>query len=110
MKEHEKIILAKIKAYAEQAIKFKEDMDFAGFSNDAKTIAACVLNLSQIGELAGRLDDEFIQSNAQIPWRNIKNMRNRIVHDYEGILLNIVWDVLETFLPKLIKDIDELPE
>ena len=110
MKEHERIILRKIKAYAVQAIQFKEDMDFAEFSNDAKTIAACVLNLSQIGELVGRLEDEFVQANAQIPWRNIKNMRNRIVHDYEGILLNIVWDVLDDFLPKLINDIDELPE
>ena len=93
-----------------QAMQFKDNMDFPEFSNDPKTIAACVLNLSQIGELVGRLDDEFVQAYTQIPWRNIKNMRNRIVHDYEGILLNIVWDVLENFLPKLIKDIDELPE
>lgn len=35
-------------------------------------------------------------------------MRNRIVHDYEGIKLNIVWDVLEDFLPELIKNINEM--
>jgi len=99
MKEHEKNIHEKIKTYAVQAIQFKNGMDFMGFSNDAKTIAACVLNLSQIGELTGRLSDEFVQINFQIPWRKIKNMRNRIVHDYEGIQLNIVWDVLEDFLP-----------
>ena len=52
MKEHEKIILEKIKTYAVQAVQFKNDMNFAEFSEDAKTIAACVLNLSQIGELA----------------------------------------------------------
>ena len=56
MKEHEKVILEKVRAYAVQAIQFKGDMGFPEFSTDAKTIAACVLNLSQIGELVGRLD------------------------------------------------------
>jgi len=108
MKEHERIILSKIKAYAEQAVLFKGGMDFIEFSNDAKTIAACVLNISQIGELAKRLDDEFVTDSNHIPWRNIRGMRNRIVHDYEGIQLNFVWDVLVTFLPELIENIDEL--
>ncbi|MCL2156061.1 MAG: DUF86 domain-containing protein [Leptospirales bacterium] len=110
MKEHEKVILEKIKTYAAQAIQFKGDTDFEDFSQDAKTIAACVLNLSQIGELAGRLDDKFLEANKQIPWRKMKGMRNRIVHDYEGIQLNIVWDVLVDFLPELIEKINSLEE
>jgi len=48
MKEHECIILKKIKTYAMQTIDFKGEMDFEDFSRDAKTIAACALNLSQI--------------------------------------------------------------
>ena len=108
MKEHEKIILSKIKDYAMQAIVFKGDIDFTEFSNDAKTIAACVMNLSQIGELAGRLDADFMKENSNIPWRKIRGMRNRIVHDYEGIQLNIVWDVLIDFLPDFINDVDNL--
>jgi uncharacterized protein with HEPN domain len=106
MKEHEKAILEKMRAYAVQAIQFRGDVDFAEFSSDAKTIAACVLNLSQIGELVGRLDSEFLEAHTQIPWRKIRGMRNRIVHDYEGIRLNIVWDVLVDFLPELIENID----
>ena len=107
MKKHEKVILDKIKLYATQALEFKGDSDLSTFSNDTKTIAACVHNLSQIGELVGRLDDDFIESNQKIPWRKMRGMRNRIVHDYEGIKLNIIWDVLQDFLPELIKDIDE---
>ena len=105
MKEHEKVILTKIDVYAKQAIQFKGEMDFTEFTKDVKTIAACVFNLSQIGELAGRLDADFTEANNQIPWRKMRGMRNRIVHDYEGIQLNIVWDVLEDFLPELIGDI-----
>jgi len=40
----------------------------------------------------------------------MKSMRNRIVHDYEGIQLNIIWDVLVDFIPVLIEDIDEILE
>ena len=46
MKEHEKVILEKMKLYAEQAIQFKGDMTFEEFSNDLKTISACIFNLS----------------------------------------------------------------
>lgn len=108
MKEHERIVLKKIKIYAEQAIQFKEDMTFKEFSDDLKTISACVFNLSQIGELVTRLDSEFLESSSQIPWHKMRGMRNRIIHDYEGIQLNIVWDVLVDFLPELIKKINEL--
>jgi len=108
MKEREKILLAKIQSYARQAIQFKGDMDFLEFSGDAKTISACVFNLSQIGELTGRLDKEFVENTGLIPWRKMKGMRNRIIHDYEGIQLNIVWDVLVDFLPELVENIDKL--
>ncbi len=108
MKEHERIILEKIKLYAEQAMQFKEGMSFEEFSDDPKTISACVFNLSQIGEMVTRLDSEFLEANSQIPWHKMRGMRNRIIHDYEEIKLNIVWDVLVDFLPKLIKNINEL--
>ena len=108
MKGNDAITLDKIKNYAVQAVSFKENASFEEFSEDAKTIAACVFNLSQIGELAGRLNEEFTTASDHIPWRKIKGMRNRIVHDYEGIKLNIVWDVLEDFLPELIENINDL--
>ncbi|MGE4271244.1 MAG: DUF86 domain-containing protein [Desulfitobacterium sp.] len=85
MKEHEKIILEKIKILAEQAVQFKGVMTFEEFSDDLKTISACVFNLSQIGELVTRLDSEFLEASRHIPWHKMRGMRNRIIHDYEGI-------------------------
>ena len=64
MKEYEKAILERMKFYAVQAIRFKDGMDFAEFSKDEKTMAACVLNISQIGELVRRLDDELRKRTA----------------------------------------------
>ena len=108
MKSHEKIILSKVYRYAVEVLEFTKDMDFSGFSNDRKTIAACALNLSQIGELAGKLDNDFIDKYNQIPWKKIRGMRHRIVHDYDGLKLEIVWDVIENFLPELIKNIKNI--
>lgn len=108
MNDHERVILEKMRIYAVQAIQFKGNMDFCEFSGDPKTISACVFNLSQIGELTGKLAKEFIDRTDHIPWHKMKGMRNKIVHDYEGIQLNIVWDVLNEFLPELIKNIDKI--
>ena len=108
MKEREKMLLAKIQSYAIQAIRFRGNMDFVEFSGDAKTIAACVFSLSQIGELTSRLDKGIVADTEFIPWHKMKGMRNRIVHDYEGIRLSIVWDVLVDFLPELVENIDRL--
>ena len=108
MNARELAILAKIKRYAQQAMEFLGDQDFSAFSCDAKTISAVVFSLGQIGELAGRLDDGFTKKYDSIPWRKIRGLRNRIVHDYEGIQLTIVWDVLKDFLPELITNIDKI--
>ena len=108
MRKHTEIILAKIRSYAVQAGQFIGDMDFSEFSNDDKTMVACIFNLGQIGELVGNLESEFTETHTHIPWRKMRGLRNRIVHDYEGIQLNIVWDVLTNFLPELIANIDEI--
>ncbi|NLN82250.1 MAG: DUF86 domain-containing protein, partial [Clostridiales bacterium] len=92
----------------QQADCFREDMTFDEFSDDLKTVSACVFALSQIGELVTRLNPEFIEANSHIPWHKMKGMRNRIIHDYEGIKLNIVWDVLVDFIPELLNEIEKL--
>lgn len=57
----------------------------------------------QIGELVGRLSDEFVEEYNDIPWHAIKGMRNLHAHDYENVDLENVWN-------SLIKDIPELKE
>jgi len=107
MNAHDEITLGKICRYASQTIEFVKGMDLPTFSKDAKTVSACVFNLSQIGELAYKLSDEFV-SKSTIPWHKIRGLRNRIVHDYEGIQLNIIWDVIESYLPTLVSSINEV--
>ena len=50
----------------------------------------CIL---QIGELVGRLSDEFKEANTSIPWHKIRGMRNYVAHEYGSIDLDVVWYV-----------------
>lgn len=60
-----------------------------------------MFNLSQMGELVGKLDNTFMEAHGEIPWRAMRGLRNRIVHDYDGVNLRLVWDVIEGDLPEL---------
>ena len=61
-----------------------------------------MFNLSQIGELANKLEDDFTGAHPDMPWRALYGLRNRIVHDYEGVKFRLVWDIIREDLPGLI--------
>ena len=65
-------------------------------------------NLEIIGEAAKQLPAEFKKQHSAIPWLQIAGLRNRIVHDYAGIDLKLVWNILQTAIPKLALQIAEL--
>ncbi len=65
-------------------------------------VDACVFNLMQIGELAKQqLSDEAKEDLQIIPWKQLYGMRNRIVHGYDGVNLNIVWAAIKNDIPVL---------
>lgn len=91
MKNKDILILQKILNYINEIQEFIKGYTKEEFNKDRKTINACVFNLSQIGELAGKISNDIIEENTDIEWRGLKGLRNRIVHDYEGINLDMVW-------------------
>lgn len=48
---------------------------------------------------------DFAQAHEQVPWRNMRGMRNRIVHGYFSINLDVVWDTVHAALPELLKQL-----
>ena len=58
-----------------------------------------------MGELVKNLDDEFKKNHPGIKWNQIYGLRNRIVHDYEGVNLELVWEIIEQDAPSLIIDL-----
>ena len=76
-------------------------MSFDAFSEDQKTIDAVVRNLEIIGEAVRRLPDDYKDSHPDIEWHKVIGLRNRIVHAYFGIDLQIIWQIVGKDLPTL---------
>lgn len=104
----DKIILNKIINYIKELYDFIDGYKYEQFQCDKKTINACVFNLSQIGELVSKLSDSIIENNPDIEWRGLKSLRNRIVHDYDGVNLTMIWGFLTTELNELEIQITEI--
>jgi len=69
-----------------------------------------VFNLSQIGELTNKLDKEYITEYHNIPWFKMKGLRNRIVHDYEGENLKLIWEIIDKDIKILREQLLKLNE
>jgi len=81
-------------------------MTLAEFKADKRTNQAVVMNLIIIGEIAARIMDrhpDFARTHHQIPWQDMRGMRNRIAHGYFEIDLGIVWDTLIRAIPDLLR-------
>ena len=64
--------------------------------------------LSNIGENASHLSRQYMEEHDEIPWLEIANLRNRLVHDYDGINWEIIADVIFEDLPQLIESLKPL--
>lgn len=105
-----KIIIEKILRYIEKIFSYIENVDYDGFINNTMLIEACVFNLGQIGELANKVDKDFETCHSRIPWRTLYGLRNKIVHDYDGVNLNLIWEIIDADLNKLYDELKDLYE
>ncbi len=95
-----------IRQAATDACSFVEGLSKYQFLADKRTQQAVVMCLVIIGEAATKVMDQyanFAGQNPQVPWRNIRGMRNRIAHGYFDINLDVVWDTVQTALPELLR-------
>lgn len=105
MSIRDEIVLKKIIQYADEIgqtiFRFKLTQD--SFAEDfvaRNAISMCIL---QIGELVGKLTDSFKAENDEMPWREIKAMRNIAAHNYGEIDIDILWETATCDIPNLKK-------
>lgn len=112
MNSHDQKVLLKIREHAEHIIEYISDIDtIESFESKTMTVEACVFNLMQIGELAhSSLSDEAKVAMPMIPWRDIYGMRNRIVHGYDEVRMDVVWDTAKQDIKTLICALNQVLE
>ena len=80
---------------------FIGNMSFDEFLRDRKTINAVIRSLEIIGEAAKKIPSEIRDKNPLIPWKRMTGMRDKLIHEYFGVDLEIVWTVVKEELPPL---------
>lgn len=93
---------------AERIMVYTGDMEYATFLLDKKTQDAVIRNIQILGEATKTLSEDIRQKNPQIPWRNMAGTRDKLVHDYFGVNVDIVWHIATKEIPQLILDIKNI--
>lgn len=70
-------------------------------NNDSKTFDAVLMNFIVIGEMAGKLSEDFRNNHNEIEWLKIKGLRNIVAHNYFGVDIEEIWQIIEFWFPKL---------
>ncbi len=92
----------------EEIGKFVKSFSFEEFQNDRKTIYAVVRAIEIIGEAIKNIPASVKNKHKEIPWRDAADMRNKLIHEYFGVNLKVVWKAVEKDIPELKKKMLEL--
>lgn len=103
-----KQIIEKLIQYIEKILFYTKEMEYEDFLNNSMALEACVFNLSQMGELVKKIDKSYERAHENIPWRQLYGLRNKIVHDYEGVNFSLVWSIIDEDLPALKEELKKL--
>ena len=102
-KKPEQMILQKIIRYCDEIglILEKHHFNRDDFENNTEFQFACGMCIIQIGELVTKLTEDFLKTHRNIPWRQIKGMRNIYAHNYDIIDNDMVWESITEEIPDL---------
>ena len=96
--------------HGREALDLIRSVDQVAFRRDRLLQLGVVRLLEIVGEAAARTPDSVKSEHPEIPWRDISDLRNRLVHGYATIDLDIVWSILHHDLPSLVAQLDTILE
>ena len=88
--------------------EYVQEYSFQDFSDDRKTYSAVIREFEIIGEAVGKLPEKVKQKRTEVEWQDIKDFRNLLIHEYFGVDLEIIWQVIKNDLPQLLEAANEL--
>ena len=85
----------------DKAMDFVKNMSYEEFTRDDKTVYAVVRAIEIIGEAVKNIPGNVRKKYPEIPWKDMAGMRNKVIHEYFGVKLNIVWRTVKEEIPPL---------
>lgn len=87
---------------------YVENLSYEEFLNDIKTQDAVVRNLEIIGEAIKNISEELKEKYPRVPWKDLAGVRDKLIHHYFGVNLDIVWNIVKEELPGIILQFEEI--
>ncbi len=94
---------------AKEAVSFAQGKTRKSLDKNRMLVLSLVKDVEIIGEAATNVSKDCRERFPHIPWKSIINMRNRLIHDYFDINLDIVWQTVTEDIPSLIIKLEEIP-
>lgn len=102
------ITLRQMLDYAQKAVTLSRGRKRSDLDEDLTLNLALTRLIEIIGEAANRVPDEFQDNHSEIPWMEIIGMRNRLIHGYDEVDFDFLWNVVRNDLPSLIKQLNKI--
>ena len=99
--------MQKIRHDLEFIVVHMRDVDIEELHKNEVLLDSMLFRMIQISENAKKLTDDYKSSRGYIPWNAMSGMRNRIVHDYGNVDLNVVYETLKNDIPELLDLLDK---
>ena len=93
---------------AKEALSFAKGKSRIDLENNRMLVLSLVKDIEIVGEAASRVTEEFKACYPQIPWLEILGMRNRLIHAYFDVDLDVLWSTVTKNLPELVAELEKL--
>jgi len=101
-------LLSDIREAIQRISEYMAGLDYASFVNDTKTQDAVIRNLEILGEATKNLSPDLRTTYSDVPWKSMAAARDRLIHNYFGINLDIVWQIVSMELPKVLERLPDI--
>ena len=100
--DRDQAYLLDILSSAQLIWSYIEGVELDEFLDDVRLQDSVIRRIEIIGEAAGRVSLQLREAQPQIPWRDMRGMRNQLIHRYDGVDLHVVWNTAQDSIPRLV--------
>ncbi|MFZ5453956.1 MAG: DUF86 domain-containing protein [Thermodesulfobacteriota bacterium] len=100
------ILLQHMLDYAREALELIHGKSRKELDSDRLLELALIRLMEMIGEAANRVSADYKSCYSSIPWSQIIGLRNRLIHGYDDVDLDILWEILNQDLPRLVSELE----